>query len=673
MPQEWAAAAAGADVVIGARAAAWAPCPELATVVVVDEHDEALQEERSPTWHARDVAVERARRAGVPVLLVSPCPTVIGLAAVGGHLDRPAVDDERAGWPFVEVVDRSRDEPWKTSLVTSPLIGHLRDAGKVVVCVHNTPGRARILACRNCRTLARCAVCDAAVGMADDETFACRRCGTVRPAVCLHCGAAAFANLRPGVTRLREELEAAAGRPVVAVTGGDDGPAAERRGLRGHRSGPAPRPRADVVAFLDLDAELLAPRYRAAEQAMALLVRGARLVGRRADGGRLLVQTFLPRHEVVQAALLADPGRLVEPERARRRLLDLPPFGALAAISGAGSDEVADALRGVDGIAVGGDAGRFVVRAPTWESLGRGDHLRAPPQGLPPPRRGRPTPPVTSLHPSICAIRVFGMRARPSRRTPVRSLSLPGCLGTPMRTGRFGMELPFNVVGRHRRRWALVAVTTLAMGVASCGDDDDDDAVTSTTTVETAAASTTTPAPTTVPPTTAPPTTPAPTAPPSTTVEQLEAQVAADVLRSWQLRDELLANPTLENLDARIAEMSAPGHPASAVDQDDRSRSTSSSGQRLVRTDPDAGLDPGARRHASRAREPYTSGTGTNLRPSTTANSSTPRAKSSASRCLPLAIPGERARREDRARVAAGRTRSPITWEEEGVLSCPPD
>ena len=139
-PQDWALAAAGVDVVIGARAAAWAPCPDLAAIVVVDEHDESLQEERSPTWHARDVAVERARRAGVPVLLVSPCPTVNGLAAVDDRIARPAIDTERAGWPLVEVVDRSRDEPWKTSLVTSPLITHLRDHAKVVVCVHNTPG-----------------------------------------------------------------------------------------------------------------------------------------------------------------------------------------------------------------------------------------------------------------------------------------------------------------------------------------------------------------------------------------------------------------------------------------------------------------------------------------------------------------------------------------------------
>jgi primosomal protein N' (replication factor Y) len=253
--------------------------------------------------------------------------------------------------------------------VTSPLIAHLR-SDRTVVCVHNTPGRARILACRACRTLARCAVCDAAVGLDDDGALACRRCGTVRPPVCLQCGASSFANLRPGVTRLREELEAAAGRPVVAVTGRDD----ELPPVAGiyvgteavlHRVS-----RADVVAFLDIDAELLAPRYRAAEQAMALLVRGARLTGGRRDGGRLLVQTFLPRHEVVQAALLADPGRLVAPERARRRLLGLPPFAALAAISGAGSDEFVDRLRMVDGIDVGGGDGRWTARAATWDHLG---------------------------------------------------------------------------------------------------------------------------------------------------------------------------------------------------------------------------------------------------------------------------------------------------------------
>ena len=283
VPQEWAAAAAGVDVVIGARTAAWAPCPDLAAVVVLDEHDEALQEERSPTWHARDVVVERARRAGAPALLVSPCPTVAGLAAASGRVTKPSIDAERDGWPIVEVVDRRRDEPWRTSLVTSPLMAHLRRSDRTVVCVHNTPGRARILACRSCHALARCERCDAAVGLADDGRFVCRRCDAVRPVVCLACGGSAFANLKPGVTRLREELEAAAGRPVVAVTGRDDEPPPAAGVYVGTEAVLHRVTQADVVAFLDIDIELLVPRYRAAEQALALLVRGARLTGPRRE------------------------------------------------------------------------------------------------------------------------------------------------------------------------------------------------------------------------------------------------------------------------------------------------------------------------------------------------------------------------------------------------------
>lgn len=371
MPQEWARAAGGVDVVIGARIAAWAPCPGLAAAVVVDEHDEALQEERSPTWHARDVVIERVRRAGAVVLATSPCPTVIGLAALDERLVKVPTGEERAAWPIVEVVDRTRDEPWKTSLVTSPLIRHLRDHERTVVCVHNTPGRARVLACRSCRALARCETCQAAVGLDDDRRLTCRRCGTTRPPVCLECGASAFANLRPGVTRLREELEAAAGRHVVAVTGRDEGSPPSAGVYVGTEAVLHRLPRADTVAFLDIDTELLAPRYRAAEQAMALLVRGARLAGPRAAGGRLLVQTFLPRHHVVQAALLADPGRVAEDERAQRRLLDLPPFAALASMSGKGSDEMAAELRAISDVDVGGAAGSYVVRGASWTNLGR--------------------------------------------------------------------------------------------------------------------------------------------------------------------------------------------------------------------------------------------------------------------------------------------------------------
>ena len=401
VPHEWAQAAAGVDVVIGARAAAWAPCRDLACVVVVDEHDEALQEERSPTWHARDVAIERARRAGAPVVLASPCPTVSGIVAMGDRLRRPAIDDERRGWPIVEVVDRGREEPWKRSLVTPALIAHLRNNERTVVCVQNTLGRARILACRACRTLARCERCEAAVGLTDDGVLACRRCGLERPAICRNCGATRFANLRPGVTRLREELEAAAGRPVIAITGDTTDPPAAAGIYIGTEAVLHRVRAADVVAFLDLDVELLAPRYRAAEQVMALLVRAARLVGSRERGGRLVLQTFLPRHEVVQAALLADPGRLTVPETERRR----SPFTSTVRRSRRGERpgprdgrRVAAQRRrsvGRDGVGRHG----FRARGDVGRARSRAD-LGTPTEGQPCPRRGRSTAALAHLeHP----------------------------------------------------------------------------------------------------------------------------------------------------------------------------------------------------------------------------------------------------------------------------------
>ena len=366
LPEEWAAAAAGVDVVVGGRGAVWAPCPGLHSIVVVDEHDEALQDERTPTWHARDVAIRRTEQAGAACVLVSPCPTATALHWAGARVGDPSTSDRVAGWPFLQIVDRSDEEPWKRSLITSELIVHLRDASKRVVCVINTTGRARLLACRSCRSLQRCEHCDAAVSQRDDGVLACGRCGTTRPVVCQQCGSSAMALVKPGVSRLREELEAAANRPVAAVTGETDaelpsadvyvGTEAVLHRVRG----------VDVVAFLDIDAELLAPRYRAAEHTMALLVRAGRLVGRRADGGRVLVQTFVPHHEVLQALLLAEPARVGEGELARRRLLGLPPFRALAAVEGADAVEFLNAT----GLEFAPTPKGALVRADDWMAMG---------------------------------------------------------------------------------------------------------------------------------------------------------------------------------------------------------------------------------------------------------------------------------------------------------------
>jgi primosomal protein N' (replication factor Y) len=109
---------------------------------------------------------------------------------------------------------------------------------------------------------------------------------------------------------------------------------------------------ADLVAFLDIDQHLLAARFGAGEETLALLARASRLVGARDGGGRLLVQTRIPDHEVLEAAVHADPTLLLEGERTIRRSLGLPPFGALALLRGPGAPAYADGVGAVDGVTV---------------------------------------------------------------------------------------------------------------------------------------------------------------------------------------------------------------------------------------------------------------------------------------------------------------------------------
>ena len=368
MPDEWAAARGGVDVVIGSRGAVWAPCPKMSSALVFDEHDEALQSEASPTWHAREVLAERCRRLGVPLVLISPCPSPEALH--GRILRHPPADREARSWPAVRVVDRAANEeqPW-SSLLSSALIEHLRTPGTRVLCVLNVKGRSRLSACRTCRTLARCEVCEAAVAIDDHSMMVCPQCATQRPGVCVTCGASAFALLRPGVARLREELEAAAARPVAQVDAADgsiDDTAEIHIGTEALLSR---RSNADVVAFLDFDQELVAPRFRAPEHAMALIVRAGRIVGPRHRGGEVLVQTHLVDHEVLRAASVGDPGILAEHSEQRRRTLQLPPFSALAEVAGAGMDEFVESLVLSRGVSVSSDGDRTLLRADSVEAL----------------------------------------------------------------------------------------------------------------------------------------------------------------------------------------------------------------------------------------------------------------------------------------------------------------
>ena len=378
--ESWNRARAGATVVVGGRVAVLAPVPDLAAILVLDEGDESLKEERAPTWNARELALERARRAGARCTLVSPAPTLEAEAAAGPPA-RPIRPFERDGWPRFDAVDL-RDEPPGRGLFSDALTAALHatlDRGARAVCVVNRKGRAHLLVCGQCGHIAQCEVCDAAVAETEGG-LVCKRCGTERPRVCLHCHSTRFARRRPGVTRVREEMAALLSRVTVAEVDAETAALPSAAVLVGteavlHRADATPAG-IELVAFLEFDQELLATRYRAAEQALWLLVRAARVVGGRRGDGRVLVQTRVPDHDVVEAALAADPTIVADAERARRRILGFPPFGGLAEVSGA-PDAVdvacaalrsARALRVLGPVAVG-TSSRALVQAESADVL----------------------------------------------------------------------------------------------------------------------------------------------------------------------------------------------------------------------------------------------------------------------------------------------------------------
>lgn len=378
-PGQWMAGLTG-SVVVGQRSAVLAPMssgPD--TIIVLDDHVESLQEERVPTWHAADVAVERSQRAGGRCLLLGPMASLSSSVRADRVISVPRAQ-ERAGWPVVEVIDRRQEDPkLSTTLFPPLLVERLRAAGASLLIL-NRKGRARMLACAACLELVRSE--DGQRLMIERDGRLESSTGESRPLVCAHCGSTRLKRLRPGVSRIVEEASALVDGGVreLSTDVGVD-PSLNEVGARVvvgteaalHRI----RHRLDLVAFLDFDQELFAPRFRAGEQAMALLVRAARLLGGRQPGGRLIISTRIGEHPVLAAARSADMRAFADTELESRRALMLPPHGAMAEVSGAGAELLAAELNGVPEVSVVGPRadGHYLVSATNHDVLA--DALRA--------------------------------------------------------------------------------------------------------------------------------------------------------------------------------------------------------------------------------------------------------------------------------------------------------
>lgn len=364
-PDQWALAAAGVDVVVGTRTAAFAPIEQLDAVLVMDEHDSAFKEERTPTWNARDVAVERARRSGGACVLASPSLSLESLEIADRRLV-PERSAQRNSWPLVQVVDMRKNET--PGLLSPALVDVIRSESRVA-CILNRKGRAQMLACSRCDALADCETCGASVHQ-PDEDLQCRSCGSVRPVVCRECGATKMKLIRPGISRIAEELEALARRPVIEVTADSE---------QSHFDGPdlilgteAVLHRiedASAVIFLDFDQELARPQSRAPQRAFGLLALAARRVMLAGSDGRIIIQTRRPNDAVIEAAIRGEPGRVARAQRDIRQLLKQPPYGAWALISGAGADEFIASLRLQPDVEIRQIEDRYRVSAADHEPL----------------------------------------------------------------------------------------------------------------------------------------------------------------------------------------------------------------------------------------------------------------------------------------------------------------
>lgn len=376
LPDEWAEAAGGVDIAVGSRTAVFSRIPHLTSIVVIDEHDDALKEERTPTWHARDVAIHRSHMLGISCIVMSPLPSIAAVQWANGRILESPLNEQANEWPIFQIVDRTLDDRWSQSLLSSELIEELRDHSRRTVAIINVKGRARLLACATCKTLCRCESCDAAVEINGEGLFACPRCAWQRPQVCLRCGAAKFVVLRPGVSKLREEIALAAGRhisDVIEVTASTDTSASIDQSKMLFVGTEAALHRVhdvDTVVFLDIDQELSAPRYRSSEIVGSLLVTAARVVGRSVRKGKVMVQTHNAESPILQAVATLQINEYLEHELTMRQAMKLPPFGALAQLSGDGVDDVAATLATNLLLSVSASRdGSYLVKTQDWKTL----------------------------------------------------------------------------------------------------------------------------------------------------------------------------------------------------------------------------------------------------------------------------------------------------------------
>jgi len=364
-----------ARVVVGARSSLFLPFPELGLVIVDEEHEQAFKQQDGAIYHARDMAVVRARIEDCPVILASATPSLESFVnATSGrysHL-RLSMRHGVAEMPQVKLIDlrHERDAPdveHKAQWLSPPLrdaLDKVLAAGEQAMLFLNRRGYAPLTLCEACGHKFTCPHCSAwLVEHKYKRRLACHQCGfeLPMPSTCPQCNqTGTLIPCGPGVERVAEEFAAffPAARYSIASSDILHGPAETQAAIRafakreidvligtqivakGHHF-----PQLTLVGVVDADLGGSDGDLRARERTFQLLHQVSGRAGRAEKPGLVLLQTRNPQDAVMQALARGDRDGFYEQERGFREAAQSPPFGRLAALVISGYD--GEAVRGI--------------------------------------------------------------------------------------------------------------------------------------------------------------------------------------------------------------------------------------------------------------------------------------------------------------------------------------